>query len=121
MKNIFECLLCFTSVLLQLLAALHMSLLLKGAQVVALHFIFALRKNAAVFRQQIKSFAHHYSIVTLLCSLKILNESPHMWTSFFSETTSCKKIILCFYTHQVPISLNIKEKIKMHALQEFGS
>lgn len=29
--------------------------------------------------------------------------------------------IYLFYPHQVPISVNIKEKIKMQALQEFGS
>lgn len=39
-----------------------------------------------------------------------------MWTS---GTMQFKKAMLGFHTHQVPISLNIKEKMNLCALPEF--
>lgn len=36
------------------------------------------------------------------------------------KKTKKTQVILCFYIHQVPISPNNKEKLRMHAMEEFG-
>lgn len=43
----------------------------------------------------------------------LINVMFHMWILFFSETMSCKNDDSRLYIHQVPICLNIKEKIKI--------